>query len=64
MSDQPIAEASTYTGQQNIYTQEINTHSPVGIRTRDPSNQLPQTYALYRAAIGIGIAPNEWVISE
>jgi hypothetical protein len=38
-SDQPVAEASTYTGQHNIYTQQTNIHAPSGIRTRDPSNQ-------------------------
>jgi hypothetical protein len=38
-SDQPVAEASTYTGQHNIYTQETNIYAPCGIRTRDPSNQ-------------------------
>jgi hypothetical protein len=38
-SDQPVAEASTYTGQHNIETQETNIHAPSGIRTRDPSNQ-------------------------
>jgi hypothetical protein len=36
-SDQPVAEASTYTGQHKI--QETNIHAPSGIRTRDPSNQ-------------------------
>jgi hypothetical protein len=29
-------------------------HAVSGFRTRDPSNQAPQTYALYRAATGIG----------
>jgi hypothetical protein len=38
-SDQPVAEASTYTGQQYIETQETNIHALSGIRTRDPSNQ-------------------------
>jgi hypothetical protein len=38
-SDQPVAEASTYTGQHNIETQERNIHSLSGIRTRDPRNQ-------------------------
>jgi hypothetical protein len=37
--DQPVAEASTYTGQHNIETQETNTHAISVIRTRDPSNQ-------------------------
>jgi hypothetical protein len=37
--DQPVAEASTYTGQHNIFTQETNIHAASGIRTRAPSNQ-------------------------
>jgi hypothetical protein len=39
MSNQPIAEASTYTGQHNIQTQETNIHSLSEIRTRNPSHQ-------------------------
>jgi hypothetical protein len=35
-SDQPVVEASTYTGQHNIQTQETNIS---GIRTCDPSNE-------------------------
>jgi hypothetical protein len=38
-SDQPVAETSTYTGQHNIETQQINIHAPSGIRKRDPSKQ-------------------------
>jgi hypothetical protein len=38
-SDQPVAEASTYTGLHNIQTQETNIHAFSGIRTRDSSNQ-------------------------
>jgi hypothetical protein len=38
-SDQPVAEASTYTGQHDIETQETNIRALRGIRTRDPSNQ-------------------------
>jgi hypothetical protein len=38
-SDQPVAEASTYTGQQHI-TQETNIHALSGTRNRDPSNQV------------------------
>jgi hypothetical protein len=38
-SDQLVAEASTYTEQHNIETQETNTHALSGIRTRDPRNQ-------------------------
>jgi hypothetical protein len=48
-SDQPVAEASTCTGQHNIETQETNIHALSWIRTRDPSN-----HALDSAAIGIG----------
>jgi hypothetical protein len=38
-SDQPVAEASTYTGQHNIETQETNIHLPSGIWTSDWSQQ-------------------------
>jgi hypothetical protein len=38
-SDEPVAEASTYIGQHNIYTQETNIHAPSRIQTRDLSNQ-------------------------
>jgi hypothetical protein len=38
-SDQPVAEASTYTAQHNVQTQQTNIHAPSEIRTRDPSNQ-------------------------
>jgi hypothetical protein len=37
-SDPSVTEASTYTGQHNIQTQETNIHALSGIRTRDPSN--------------------------
>jgi hypothetical protein len=49
-SDQPVAEASTYTGQHNIETQETNIYAPSGIRTHDLRNQA----ALDRAATEIG----------
>jgi hypothetical protein len=39
MTDQPIAEASTYTGQHNIQTQKTNIHALSGILTRNPNNQ-------------------------
>jgi hypothetical protein len=39
MSDQPVAETSTYTGQHNIQTQQTNIHAPIRIRTRDPRKQ-------------------------
>jgi hypothetical protein len=35
MSDQPVSETFTYTGQHNIRTQETNIHAVSGIRTRD-----------------------------
>jgi hypothetical protein len=38
-SYEPVAEASTYTRQHNIETQETNIHALSGIRTCDPSNQ-------------------------
>jgi hypothetical protein len=50
MSEQPVAETSTYTGQHNIYTQVKNIHAPSEIRTRDPSNQAAED----RTATGIG----------
>jgi hypothetical protein len=40
-SDQPVAEASTYTGQHNVETQETKIHAPNGIWTRDPNSQAP-----------------------
>jgi hypothetical protein len=39
-SDLTIAEASTYTGQHNLETQETNIHALSGIRTRDSSNAV------------------------
>jgi hypothetical protein len=33
---------------------KTNIHVPSGIRTHDPSNQAAKTYALDRAATGIG----------
>jgi hypothetical protein len=39
MSDKHVAEASTYTGQHNIYSQETNTLDPSRIQTHDPNNQ-------------------------
>jgi hypothetical protein len=48
-SDQPVAEASTYTGQHNIETQETNVNALSGIQTRDPSNQ---------AAVDLRLSPH------
>jgi hypothetical protein len=50
-SDQPVAEASTYTGQHNIETQQRNIHALSGIRTCEPSNQA---VALDWAATEVG----------
>jgi hypothetical protein len=52
-SDQPVAKASSYTGQHNTEA-ETNIHASSGIRTHDPSNQAAKTYALDRAATGTG----------
>jgi hypothetical protein len=50
-SHQPVAKASTYTGQH-----KINIYISSGIRTHDPTNQVAKTYALDRAATGIVIS--------
>jgi hypothetical protein len=50
-SDQPVAKASTYTGQSNTETQR-NIHASSGIRTHDPSNEAAKTYALDRRPPG------------
>jgi hypothetical protein len=53
-SDQPVVEASTYTEQQhNIYTQQTSMPS-TGFEPAIPATKRPQTYALVRAATGIG----------
>lgn len=54
-NDQPVAEALTCTGQDNIQTQETNTHDLSGIETRIPSNQATKTHALHHADTGIGL---------
>jgi hypothetical protein len=46
--DHLVAEASTYTGQHNIQTQETNIHAPSEIQTRDPSNQAAADLRLRR----------------
>jgi hypothetical protein len=48
--DQPVAKASTHTGQHNT---ETHIHASFGIQTHDPSNQTAKTYALDRADTGI-----------
>jgi hypothetical protein len=47
MSDQPVAEASTYTGRQGT-----NIRALIGSPTRDPSNQT----AADGAATGISVS--------
>jgi hypothetical protein len=37
------------------HSQQTDIHAPGGIRTRNPSKQLPQTQALDHAATGTGI---------
>jgi hypothetical protein len=55
-SDQPVAEASTYTGQHNRQTSMPR----AGFERATPGTKRPQTYALDRAAIGIG----EWSVQN
>jgi hypothetical protein len=51
-SDQPVAEASTYTGQHKHNRQ---TSMPrAGFEPETPATKRPQTYSLDRAATGIG----------
>jgi hypothetical protein len=52
MRDQLVAKASTDTG-QHISIRDKHP-CPRGIRTRDPSNQASNTYALDRVAALIG----------
>jgi hypothetical protein len=52
-SDQPVAKASTYTGQQHGKTR-TNIHALNGIRTHDLSLQAIKAYASHRAANGTG----------
>ena len=51
MSDHPDAEISLRDKTQHL--QQTDIRAPNGIRIRNPSNERPQTYALYRAATGI-----------
>jgi hypothetical protein len=43
---------------------KTNIHASSGIRTHDPSNQVAKTYALHRAAIGIGYFVLMWSFCE
>jgi hypothetical protein len=53
-SDQPVAEAATYTARNK---QETNIHALSGILTRDPSNQATAgLHALNRTATGTGFS--------
>jgi hypothetical protein len=54
MSDQPVSETSTCTGQHNIETQETNIHALSGIDPATPATKRPQTYALDRAVTEVG----------
>jgi hypothetical protein len=49
-SDQPVAEACTYTGQHN---RQISIPSS-GFEPATPATERPQTYALDRAATEVG----------
>jgi hypothetical protein len=51
-SDQPVAEASTYTGQHKRQTSMPR----AGLEPATPATKRPQTYALDRAATGISIS--------
>jgi hypothetical protein len=53
MSDQPVAETSTYTGQHSIETKKTNIHALSGVEPATPATKRPQTYALDRAATEI-----------
>jgi hypothetical protein len=44
--------------------QQTNIHALSEIRTRDPSNQVAKTYALDRAATGIGSVPNIGLLTK
>jgi hypothetical protein len=48
-SDKPVAEASTYTEQRNIYTQQTNIHALSGIRTHNSSNEACRRPTNYNA---------------
>jgi phage terminase large subunit-like protein len=52
MSDQPIAEASSYTQHRKTRT---DMHALSGIRTEDHSDQAVKTYDTVRAATGTEI---------
>jgi hypothetical protein len=45
------------------HLQQTHIHVPVGIRNCNPASELPQTYALDRAATGIGgrnVVKDKW----
>jgi hypothetical protein len=53
MSDQPIAEACTYTGQHNIDTKDKHPCPERDSKPRSRATKQLQTYALDHAATGI-----------
>ena len=52
MSDQPVAETSTW--QNTQHTQQINIYAPAGFELAIPVGDRPQTHALDRSVTGIG----------
>jgi hypothetical protein len=52
--DQPVAKASTYTGQKNIETQRQPTKPRGGFEPTIPVNKRPRPTSLDRAAAGTG----------
>jgi hypothetical protein len=53
--DERLARRSGHYLHNTQQTRETNIHAVSGIRTRDPCNQVPQTYDLDRRASGIGV---------
>jgi hypothetical protein len=51
--DRLVTETSTW---QHKHSQNTNIHAPVGFEPTIPASARPQTYALNRPAIGIGVA--------
>jgi hypothetical protein len=57
--DRPVAETSTW---QHKHSQETDIHAPVGFEPTVPASERLQTYALDRAATGIGqmLSHHKW----
>jgi hypothetical protein len=53
-SGQPVAKASTYTGEHKNRNTKKNVNASSGIRTHDPINQTANTSASEGLATGIG----------